>query len=65
MTRCPKCSKGLESGALRVEVSIDSLDPEVGAASSARVVLCVACASSALGPFVELAQRAGSSEATK
>lgn len=65
--KCPKCSGTLQNGALRVELSIDSLDAEIGASSSARAVVCSACAASMLQPVVELAQIAGrmASEASK
>lgn len=57
--KCPKCSGDFSKGALRVEVSIDSLDAEIGASSSARAVVCAGCAGAMLAPVVELAQIAG------
>ena len=41
---CPKCAKTMQQGALRVDLAIDSLDADCGAASSARVIVCAQCA---------------------
>ena len=47
-TNCPKCAKTMQQGALRVDLAIDSLDADCGAASSARVIVCAACATEAI-----------------
>ena len=41
---CPKCPKTMQQGALSVDVTIDTHDADCRAASSARVIVCSACA---------------------
>ena len=42
--------------ALRCQLEVDSLDPDCGAASSARVILCVTCATAAIQEWAKLTQ---------
>ena len=52
---CPKCRLPM-GAALRCQLEVDSLDPDCGAASSARVILCVACATAAIQDWAKLTQ---------
>ena len=61
---CPKCRAPM-GAALRCQLEVDSLDPECGAASSARVVICVNCATKAIQEWAQLTQIAAATpEAT-
>ena len=61
-TTCPKCAKTMQQGALRVDLAIDSLDADCGAASSARVIVCAACATEAIHQWAAIVNVASTGE---
>jgi hypothetical protein len=62
---CPKCSKTMQQGALRVDLAIDSLDADCGAASSARVIVCASCATEAIHQWAAIVNAASNGQADK